>query len=77
MGRLQPLRAVPEGCRSIVTNPTYGDTGLQAGQSRSASAILGFLRHAPGLAAAADAQLALLVRLHWIAGQRAAALLYG
>ena len=68
-------RAVPEGCRSIVTNPPYGDTGLQAGKSRSASAMLGFLRHALGLAATADAQLALLVRLNWIAGQRAAALL--
>ncbi len=68
-------RAVPEGCRSIVTNPPYGDTGSQAGQSRSANAMLDFLRHALGLAATADAQLALLVRLNWIAGQRAAALL--
>jgi hypothetical protein len=63
---------VPGGCRSIVTNPPYGDTGSQAGQSRSASAMLGFLRHAMGLTQAVEGQLALLVRLQWIAGKRAA-----
>ena len=68
-------RAVPDGCRSIVTNPPYGDSGSHGGQSRSATAMPGFLRHALGLAASADAQLALLVRLNWIAGQRAAAIL--
>lgn len=65
-------RAVPDGCRSIVTNPPYGDTGLHVGQERSPLAMLGFLRHALGLAASVDGQLALLVRLQWIAGQRAA-----
>jgi len=64
--------AVPGGCRSIVTNPPYGDTGSQAGQSRSSVAMLGFLRHAMMLTASVEGQLALLVRLQWIAGRRAA-----
>lgn len=68
-------RTVPAGCHSIVTNPPYGDTGSQAGQSRSARAMLDFVRHAMGLAASVEGQLALLVRLNWIAGQRATALL--
>jgi hypothetical protein len=63
---------VPEGCRSIVTNPPYGDSGLHAGQSRSPTAMLNFLRHALTLTASVQGQLALLVRLQWIAGQRAA-----
>jgi len=63
---------VPGGCRSIVTNPPYGDTGLHAGQSRSPTAMLGFLRHALTLTASIQGQLALLVRLQWIAGRRAA-----
>jgi hypothetical protein len=65
-------RVVPGGCRSIVTNPPYGDTGSQAGQSRSPTAMLGFLRHAMMLTKAVEGQLALLVRLQWIAGKRAA-----
>jgi len=67
--------AVPGGCRSIVTNPPYGDTGSQAGQARSSLAMLEFLRHALALSASVQGQLALLVRLNWIAGQRAAAML--
>ncbi len=65
-------REVPGGCRSIVTNPPYGDTGSHVGQERSATAMLGFLRHALSLAAGVEGQLALLVRLQWIAGRRAA-----
>jgi hypothetical protein len=65
-------QAVPGGCRSIVTNPPYGDTGSQAGQSRSPTAMLEFLRHAMMLTASVQGQLALLVRLQWIAGKRAA-----
>jgi len=65
-------RTVPEGCRSIVTNPPYGDSGSHAGQSRSSTAMLNFLRHALMLTASVQGQLALLVRLQWIAGQRAA-----
>jgi hypothetical protein len=65
-------RTVPEGCRSLVTNPPYGDSGSHAGQSRSPTAMLNFLRHALMLTASVQGQLALLVRLQWIAGQRAA-----
>ena len=65
-------RDVPGGCRSIVTNPPYGDTGSHAGQSRSPKAMLDFLRHAMMLTRSVQGQLALLVRLQWIAGQRAA-----
>jgi hypothetical protein len=65
-------RTVPEGCRSIVTNPPYGDTGSHVGQSKSPTAMLDFLHHALTLAASVDGQLALLVRLQWIAGKRAA-----
>jgi hypothetical protein len=61
-----------EGCRTIVTNPPYGDTGSHRGQARSSAAMLIFLRHALALAASVQGQLALLVRLQWIAGQRAA-----
>jgi len=65
-------RAVPEGCRCIITNPPYGDTGSQTGQSKSSTAMLGFLRHAMMLTGSVKGQLALLVRLQWIAGKRAA-----
>ena len=66
---------VPEGCRSIVTNPPYGDTGSHTGQTKSSAAMLEFLRHALSLTASVQGQLALLVRLQWIAGRRAAELL--
>jgi hypothetical protein len=65
-------REVPGGCRSIVTNPPYGDSGSHTGQTRSPTAMLRFLRHALTLTASVQGQLALLVRLQWIAGQRAA-----
>jgi hypothetical protein len=65
-------RTVPDGCRSLVTNPPYGDSGSHAGQSRSPTAMLNFLRHALMLTASVQGQLALLVRLQWVAGQRAA-----
>jgi hypothetical protein len=65
-------RTVPGGCRSIVTNPPYGDSGSHRGQSRSPTAMLRFLQHALQLTASVQGQLALLVRLQWIAGQRAA-----
>jgi hypothetical protein len=68
-------RTVPDGCRSIVTNPPYGDTGSHSGQSRSPMAMLGFLRHAMTLTQSVQGQLALLVRLQWIAGKRAADLM--
>jgi len=65
-------RELPPSCSSIVTNPPYGDTGSHKGQAKSSAAMLGFLRHALTLTASAQGQLALLVRLQWIAGQRAA-----
>jgi hypothetical protein len=65
-------REVPGGCQGLVTNPPYGDSGSHTGQSRSPTAMLGFLRHALMLTASVRGQLALLVRLQWIAGQRAA-----
>jgi hypothetical protein len=68
-------RAMPEGCRSIVTNPPYGDTGSHKKQDRSAAAMLDFVRHALALAESVEGQLALLVRFQWIAGKKAAALM--
>lgn len=66
-------RTVPGQCRSIVTNPPYGDSGSQLAQSRSPAAMMEFLRHAMQLTASVEGQLALLVRLQWIAGKHAAA----
>jgi hypothetical protein len=66
---------LPSRCRCIVTNPPYGDTGSHVGQEKSSAAMLRFVRHAISLAEAADGQLALLVRLQWIAGRRAAELM--
>ncbi len=63
---------VPSGCRSIVTNPPYGDSGSHAAQSRSPTAMLDFLRHAMMLTRSVQGQLALLVRLQWVAGRRVA-----
>lgn len=70
-------RTVPDGCRSLVTNPPYGDSGSHAGQSRSPAAMLEFLRHALMLTDSVQGQLALLVRLQWIAGKRAAQVMSG
>ncbi|MDE2583257.1 MAG: hypothetical protein KGL52_16590 [Rhodospirillales bacterium] len=68
--------AVPGGCRAIVTNPPYGEgAGAQPGHPRSPTAMLEFLRHALALTSSVQGQLALLVRLQWIAGQRAAAIM--
>ena len=60
------------GARSIVTNPPYGDTGSHKAQAKSSAAMLDFLRHALALTASVQGQLALLVRLQWMAGRRAA-----
>ena len=35
-------REVPRGCRSLVTNPPYGNSGSHEGQSRSPTAMLVF-----------------------------------
>lgn len=66
---------LPEGCCSLVTNPPYGDSGSHGGQSRSSTAMLNFLRHCLDVTAPAGGQLALLVRLQWISGRRAAAVM--
>jgi hypothetical protein len=68
-------RTVPQGCGAIVTNPPYGESGTHAGQSRSPTAMLHFLRHALMLTEQVQGQLALLVRLQWIPGQRAAGIM--
>lgn len=65
-------RSVREGCRSIITNPPYGEAAVHEGQARSPKAMLDFLRHALDLTATVQGQLALLVRLQWIAGKRVA-----
>lgn len=65
-------RSVPGNCRSLVTNPPYGDSGSHTEQTKSPAAMLGFLHHAMSLTETVQGQLALLVRLQWIAGKRAA-----
>lgn len=65
---------MPKSCRAIVTNPPCGDAGSPFGQDKSSVAMLRFARHALSLAAAAQGQLALLVRLQWAAGLRAGSL---
>lgn len=67
--------SVPTGCRSIVTNPPYGGVNSNSNQKKSAAALLSFVSHAINLSASIDGQLALLVRLQWIAGRRAAELM--
>ena len=68
-------KTMPEGCRSIVTNPPYGAARSLEGQEKSAVAMLRFVDHALRLAESVNGQAALLVRLQWIAGKRAAALM--
>ena len=68
-------QAVPDGCRSIVTNPPYGDVRSLKRQERSALAMLRFVETARRLTESAQGQLALLVRFQWIAGKRASALM--
>jgi len=65
-------QTVPAGCCAIVTNPPYGDTGSHVGQTKSSQAMLHFMRHALDITEAMRGQLALLVRLNWLAGKRAA-----
>jgi hypothetical protein len=68
--------AVPDGCRALITNPPYGsDRRSHKGKKRSSLAMLRFVDHALRLTASVQGQLALLVRLQWMAGHRAAALM--
>lgn len=68
-------REMPDGCRSLVTNPPYGDGGPARRTTNVSLAMLRFVRHALDLTEKTNGQLALLVRFQWIAGKRAAALL--
>ena len=69
-------QAMTDGCRSLVTNPPYGDhRRSREGQEKSAVSMLRFVDHALHLTESVQGQLALLVRFQWIAGRRAAALL--
>jgi hypothetical protein len=70
------MSRVPDGCRAVITNPPYGDGGGNRGPgAKAAYNMLAFTDHAIRLARQAEAQLALLVRLQWIAGNRVASLL--
>src|SRR5665213_1320025 len=60
-------REFPPGCRTLVTNPPYGDGGPVRRATNLSLAMLRFIRHALDLTARADGQLALLVRFQWIA----------
>jgi hypothetical protein len=65
----------PAGCRSMVTNPPYGDGGEMARASNASLALQKFIRHALDLTMRADGQLALLVRFQWMAGKKASRLI--
>jgi hypothetical protein len=65
----------PPGCRAMVTNPPYGDGGVWNHKRNSPNALPNFVRHALELTQRANGQLALLVRLQWIAGARASAII--
>ena len=65
----------PEECRSMVTNPPYGDGGGSEKGVHAPGALLQFTRHAIRLTEQADGQLALLVRFQWLAGRKAATLI--
>ncbi|HSU04137.1 MAG TPA: hypothetical protein VLI93_01070, partial [Acetobacteraceae bacterium] len=68
-------RHFPADCRSLLTNPPYGDGSIKRTGPASARFLRGFVRHAIDLTMRADGQLALLVRFQWIAGRNAAALI--
>jgi hypothetical protein len=69
-------QALPDGCLALVTNPPYGDhRRSQRGKKNSSLAMLRFVDHALRLTGSVQGQLALLVRLQWVAGRRAAALM--
>jgi hypothetical protein len=49
-------RSVREGCRSIITNPPYGEAAVHEGQTRSPKAMIDFLRHALAITATVQSQ---------------------
>jgi hypothetical protein len=68
-------RSFPDGCRSMVTNPPYGDGGGSLKGVQAPGALLEFVHHAIALTRKSDGQLALLVRLQWLAGRKAATMI--
>ncbi|MGH7152501.1 MAG: hypothetical protein ACREF3_01130 [Acetobacteraceae bacterium] len=68
-------REFPRGCRSMLTNPPYGDGSARRTVPASSRFLRRFVRHAIDLTVRANGQLALLVRFQWIAGKQAAALI--
>lgn len=67
--------AFPAGCRTLVTNPPYGDGGPKRRTTNLSLGMLRFVRHALALTERAEGQLALLVRFQWTAGKRASDLI--
>ena len=67
--------AFPPGCRTMVTNPPYGDGGEFVRSTNASLAMQKVVRHALDLTVRANGQLALLVRFQWMAGKKAAALI--
>jgi hypothetical protein len=67
--------AFPAGCRTMVTNPPYGDGGQMVRRTNTSLGMQNFVRHALDLTVRANGQLALLVRFPWMAGKRAATLI--
>ena len=65
----------PEGCRTMVTNPPYGDGGEMVRSANSSLAMKRFVAHALDLTVRANGQLALLVRFQWMAGKKASMLI--
>ena len=65
----------PAGCRTMVTNPPYGDGGQLGRPTAGSHGLQTFIRHALDLTERANGQLALLVRFQWMAGKRAATLI--
>jgi hypothetical protein len=59
----------------MVTNPPYGDGGELIRATNASVGMLKFVRHALDLTARANGQLALLVRIQWMAGKRASTLI--
>ena len=67
--------AFPAGCRTMVTNPPYGDGGEITKSTNASLAMQKFVSHALDLTVRASGQLALLVRFQWMAGKKASKLI--
>jgi hypothetical protein len=67
--------AFPAGCRTMVTNPPYGDGGEIGRSTKASLAMQKFVNHALNLTVRANGKLALLVRFQWMAGKKASTLI--